>query len=121
MQYVRWTHVDLGDDDEDRHGQSQGQAQVLFGHADDAGVGPDHQHPEIGGVSGHAENGGLQILFVAGQINESDHLGALFANTNPIEIAVIRFVDNLAGGVKTKNVITNRAGKINEIALLSKP
>jgi hypothetical protein len=47
LQNVGWAHVDLGDDDKDGNAECQGEAQMLFGHAHDAGVSSDHQHAEV--------------------------------------------------------------------------
>ena len=37
--------------------KSQGETEVLLGHAYDAGVGADHQHAKVRGVPGHAKHG----------------------------------------------------------------
>lgn len=46
----------------------------------DAGVGAHHQHGEVGTVAGEAEDGGLQVLVVTGEIDEGDHLGGALAD-----------------------------------------
>ena len=51
--------------------RSTGMALVLT----HAGVGAHHQHGEVGAVACEAKDGGLQVLVVSSQVNESDHLG----------------------------------------------
>ena len=45
-----------------------------------AGVGAHHQHGEVGAVAGEAEDGGLQVLVVSGEVDEGDHLGRALAD-----------------------------------------
>lgn len=40
-----------------------------------AGVGANHQHGKIRTVAGEAEDGCFQVLVVASQVDERDHLG----------------------------------------------
>ena len=44
LQNIRWAHVNLGYDDKDGDAEGEGQSQMLFRHADDSGVGSDHEH-----------------------------------------------------------------------------
>lgn len=41
-----------------------------------ASVGADEQQGAVGTVRGEAEDGGVQVLVVACQVDEGDHLGA---------------------------------------------
>lgn len=63
----------------DEHGDAQGQCQreMLTGGADDAGIGTHHQHCVVGHVARHAEDGRLEVLLVAGQVDEGYHLRKL--------------------------------------------
>ena len=47
---------------------------------------------------------------MAGQVDEGDDLGALLADTHPVEVAVIGFVDDGAGAVEAEDVVAHRAG-----------
>ena len=55
-----------------------------FGHSDDSSVGSDHEHAEVGGVTGHAKYGGLEVFFVPGQVDEGDDLGGGSTDVDPI-------------------------------------
>lgn len=46
---------------------------------------PDHEHAEVGQVSCHAKDGGLEVLLVAGQVNEGDDLGGFLADLGPVQ------------------------------------
>ena len=48
--------------------------QVFLGHSDDARVGADHEHAEVGCVARHPEHGRLEVLLVPSQVDECDHL-----------------------------------------------
>lgn len=63
-----------------------------------AGVGAHHQHGEVGAVAGEAEDGGLQVLVVSGQINEGDHLGRALADL--LRCARLAVVHHLHGDQK---------------------
>ena len=67
-----------------------------------------HQHRKIGDVTGHAEDGGLEIFLVTGQIDESDDFGGSGANLDPIQWAVIRLVDHITAAVETQDVVAHR-------------
>lgn len=129
LQYVRWTHVDFGDDNENRYRQRQCQAQVLFRHTHDTSIGSHlkmamdyarvpkfefpicrthHQHSEIGCMSCHAEHGCLQISLMSRQINECDDFRWFLANFHPIQCAMIGFIHNLAHTIETQNIISHR-------------
>ena len=56
------------------HTQADGQAGRQAERQTYAGVGADHQHGEVGSVAEQAEDGGLQVLVVAGQVHEGNHL-----------------------------------------------
>lgn len=47
LQDIRRAHVDFGNDDENGNAEGQGEAQMLFGHADDAGIRANHKHTEV--------------------------------------------------------------------------
>lgn len=46
----------------------------------DPSVSADEQQGAVGAVRGEAEDGGVEVLVVAGQVDEGDHLGAAFAD-----------------------------------------
>lgn len=43
-------------------------------------VSTDEEQGTVGTVGGEAEDGGVQVLVVACQVDEGDHLGAAFAD-----------------------------------------
>lgn len=81
---------------------------MLFGHSDNAGVGPNHKHAKVRGVASHAKDSGLQVFFVASQVDERDDLRGLFTHSNPIKVAMLRTIDNIASRVKPEDVISYR-------------
>ena len=46
----------------------------------DASVSAHYQHGKVGAIAREAEDGGLQILMVSRQVDESDHLGRALAD-----------------------------------------
>lgn len=48
---------------------------LTLGHADDAGVGPNHQHGKVGRVAREAKNGRLEVLFVPREVDKRQDLG----------------------------------------------
>ena len=76
LEYFLRAHVYLGDHNKHGDVESQGQAKMLFSHADDASISTHHQHAEVRSVSRHAEHGGLQVALVTGQVNECDDLNS---------------------------------------------
>ena len=56
----------------------------------------------------HSKDCRFQVLFVSGQIDERDDLGGLLADSNPVQVAVVRFVDDATRRVETQNVVTDR-------------
>lgn len=61
LEYIRRRHVDLGDDDDDRDGESEGDREMLFAHAEEASVAADDQQDEIRRSSGESEEGSLEV------------------------------------------------------------
>ena len=62
-------------------------------------------------MSRHSEDCRFQILFVSGQIDEGDHFRRLLADSNPVQVAVVRFVDHPARRVEPQNVVSDRTAK----------
>ena len=62
------------------------------------------------GMSCHSKNSCLQIFFVACQIDKSYDLWRLFADSNPVQVSVVRLVHHAAGRVESEDVVTHRAG-----------
>ena len=60
-------------------------------------------------VSSHSKDGGFEVLLVTSEIDESDDFRGLLADSNPVQVAVVRLVDHLASGVETQNIVANRA------------
>ena len=58
----------------------------------------------------HAKHGGFQVFFVARKINECDHFGALLADSHPVQVSVVGFIDDLPSGIKAEDVIPDRGG-----------
>lgn len=71
-----------------------------------------HEHAEVRQVASHAEHGGLQILLVSRQVNESDDLGGLLTDLGPVQTAAmaVGFVDDATLAVKAQDVIPHAAG-----------
>ena len=47
---------------------------MFLGHSDDARVGADHEHAEVGRVARHPEYRRLEVLLVPSQVDECDDL-----------------------------------------------
>lgn len=77
--------VDFGDDDHDGHVEREGDAEVFFGHADEAVVGRDHEQAVVGLGAQETEDGGAQVSLVAGQVGEADDFGAALADFFPAQ------------------------------------
>lgn len=69
--------VDFGNDDHDRDVEGKGDAEVFFGHADEAIVGSNHQEGVVGFGAKETEDGGAEVAFVAGEVGEGDYLGLM--------------------------------------------
>lgn len=71
-----------------------------------------HEHAEVGQVARHAEDSGLQVLLVAGQVDEGDHLGGLLADLGPLEAAAVAvgLVHHVAFTVEAQDVVAHAAG-----------
>lgn len=109
------THVCLGDDANDGHVQRQRYGQVLLAHADQASVGADDEHDKVGGAGGEAEEGGFEVLLVAGQVDEGNDLGGFVADLVPrellfaagrVELVAASPVDIVRRGVKAQDCRT---------------
>ena len=48
-----------------------------------------HEHAEVGQVSRHAEHGGLEVLLVAGQVDEGDDLWGFLTDLGPVQAAAV--------------------------------
>ncbi len=59
-------------------------------------------------MTSHPKHGGLQVLFVTGEINESDDFGAALADLDPVEGAVVGLVDDVALRVEAEYVVADR-------------
>ena len=44
-----------------------------------------HEHAEVGGVASHTKYGSLEVLLVAGQVNECDDLGGPLTDAHPVQ------------------------------------
>lgn len=47
---------------------------LTFGHADDTGVGTNHEHGKVRRMPCQPKHGRLEVLFVTSKINKSQHL-----------------------------------------------
>ena len=56
-----------------------------FCHSDDACIGSHHEHAEVGGMTGHAKYGSLEVLLVSCEVNEGDDLGGGLAYVYPVQ------------------------------------
>eukprot|EP00041_Stephanoeca_diplocostata_P035936 m.1286139 g.1286139 ORF g.1286139 m.1286139 type:complete len:327 (-) comp24780_c0_seq74:488-1468(-) len=98
-------HVNLGHDHEDGLVERQCQTQVLFGHADNAGVCADQKHHERRHVTRQTKHGRLEILLVPGEIDECQHFRRVAADLCPVEFAIVAwFVHNLSLGREPENI-----------------
>ena len=61
-------------------------------------------------MSSHSKDGGFKVLLVTSEVNEGDDLRRLLADSNPVQVAVVGLVDDLAGGVEAQDIVANRAG-----------
>ena len=63
-------------------------------------------------MAGHAKDGGFQVLFVTGQINESNDFGGFLTDLCPFQAATVavRLVHHIALTVEAQNVIAHAAG-----------
>lgn len=60
---------------------------ITFCHANDSSVGAHHQHAEVRSMACHSKDGGLEVLLVAGQINEGDDFCRGSADVHPVQTA----------------------------------
>ena len=81
---------------------------MLFAHADDPGIGADHEHAEVRRVTRHPEDGRLQVFLVAGQVDERDHLVLMKHEQHAFKEAQIIDIERA----------TNKTGKTNESRIL---
>jgi len=79
--------VDFGNDDHDGDVKGQSDAEVFFGHADQAVVGGDHEEAVVGRGGEEAEDGGAEVALVAGEVGEGDYFSRARADFGPGELA----------------------------------
>lgn len=86
---------------------------MFFAHANKTRIGADDQHDKVRGARGEAEQGCLEILLMASQIDERDDFGRFVANLIPRQLLLSRgrvqfistaTVDIVRGGIETKNL-----------------
>eukprot|EP00047_Mylnosiga_fluctuans_P002563 m.225017 g.225017 ORF g.225017 m.225017 type:complete len:640 (+) comp11193_c0_seq1:93-2012(+) len=110
LQHVGRADVDLGDDHKHRDVQRQCKAKMLSRHANDTHVGADHQHCELGRVPRQPKHRRLEVLLVAGKIDERDDLGGAGADVGPVELPIVRGrVHDAARAVEAKDVVRHTA------------
>lgn len=63
-------------------------------------------------MAGHAEDGGLQVLFMASQVNESNDLGGFLTDFCPLQAAAVAvgLVHHVALAVEAQDVVAHAAG-----------
>lgn len=81
-----------------------------------ASICADDQHSEIRAVAGEAEDGGLKVLVVTGQINECDHFRGTF--TNLLCCPRLAVIHNLGQKKKKKHNIWSSSKSHDNIFLL---
>ena len=83
---------------------------MLTRHALNTHVGPDDHHGVVGNTARHAVDGGFDVFFVPGEVDEGDHLGAPLADAHPVQVPVLGLVHDGAGAVEAQDVVAHRAG-----------
>lgn len=63
-------------------------------------------------MAGHAEDRGLQVLLMAGQVDERNHLSGFLTDPRPLQAATMAvwLVYHIAFTVKAQNVVAHTAG-----------
>ena len=82
-------HVDLCEDDEEGDLEEKAESDVLLRHFLETHVGPDHHTAEVRREAGEPVDGGLEVLFVAAQIDHRDYLIAVIDDLLPVFVLVL--------------------------------
>ncbi len=59
-------------------------SKLTFCHSNDASIGTHHEHTEVWSMPSHAKNGGLEVLFMASKVDESDDLWRRSTDVQPV-------------------------------------
>lgn len=71
-----------------------------------------HEHAEVRQMAGHAKDSGLQVLLMASQVDEGNHLSGFLTDLCPLQAATVAvwFVYHISFTVKAQNVVAHTAG-----------
>mmetsp|Transcript_3496 Transcript_3496/g.12322 ORF Transcript_3496/g.12322 Transcript_3496/m.12322 type:complete len:239 (+) Transcript_3496:733-1449(+) len=104
---VLGAHVDLCDYEEGRNAHCKCEMIVLARHADDALVGRHHEHAVVRKVSCHAEDCRLEVLGVASEVDEEQHLLRVLADLCPRGSTHRRVIHEVALPIEADDLTAN--------------
>eukprot|EP00327_Prymnesium_parvum_P016099 CAMPEP_0113291638 /NCGR_PEP_ID=MMETSP0008_2-20120614/34165_1 /TAXON_ID=97485 /ORGANISM="Prymnesium parvum" /LENGTH=564 /DNA_ID=CAMNT_0000143583 /DNA_START=222 /DNA_END=1913 /DNA_ORIENTATION=+ /assembly_acc=CAM_ASM_000153 len=103
-------HVRLGDDNAEWHVEGLAEEHVLDGHLEHAAVAADHDEARVGAAAREAEDRGLEVLLVAGEVEEGDDLRAALHHLRPRVHAFLLVVHHAALRVVPEDLVADGGG-----------